>query len=400
MTERRRCSGSRASPAIRSRPNAASFPPTPAHRLTTRSQLVKRGADKLGWSLLPNTLALPTESVDGRSPCRHTGGCGLGCPFGAKSSTDLTAIARAERTGLLSLRGRSRLVEIETDARGRVAGFVYRRDGVLQRARAKRYILALGAVETPRMLLSSRTPAHPRGIGNDNDQVGRYFMETVVAILPVQAPFPVQSCMGPPLDARIWDFSRPETGGDARTGYILGPGGGLESNGPVAFAESIGGFGIEHKERMRAGYGSRFNLTGIAEQEPLRDNRLILGDEHDDEDVPRVIVESDYSPLDKAALRGIISGCRALADAAGLRVLDQLFSSYTHPHAVHVGGGCRMGNERGTSVTDAYGGVHGVDNLFITDASVLVTQGAGDSPSLTIQALALRTARHMTGNTG
>lgn len=79
--------------------------PTPAHQLTTRSQLIKRGADQLGWSLLPNTLALPTESVDGRSPCQHTGGCGLGYPFGAKSSTDLTAIARAERTSRLTLRG-------------------------------------------------------------------------------------------------------------------------------------------------------------------------------------------------------------------------------------------------------------------------------------------------------
>jgi choline dehydrogenase-like flavoprotein len=51
-----------------------------------------------------------------------------------------------------------------------------------------------------------------------------------------------------------------------------------------------------------------------------------------------------------------------------------------------------MGNDPNQSVVDAYGKVHESRNCYITDASVLPTQGAGDSPSLTIQALALRTA--------
>ena len=44
---------------------------------------------------------------------------------------------------------------------------------------------------------------------------------------------------------------------------------------------------------------------------------------------------------------------------------------------------------------DAFGAVHGVPNLTVADASVLVTQGAGDSPSLTIQALALRSSESL-----
>ena len=51
-----------------------------------------------------------------------------------------------------------------------------------------------------------------------------------------------------------------------------------------------------------------------------------------------------------------------------------------------------MGNDPARSVVDSHGRVHGVPNLVIADASVLVTEGAGDSPSLTIQALALRSA--------
>lgn len=76
--------------------------PTPAHPLSTKSQLVEIGAKELGWSLLTNTLALPSRPVDGRMPCQHSGGCVQGCIFGAKSSVDQTAIVRGERTGNLS----------------------------------------------------------------------------------------------------------------------------------------------------------------------------------------------------------------------------------------------------------------------------------------------------------
>jgi len=54
-----------------------------------------------------------------------------------------------------------------------------------------------------------------------------------------------------------------------------------------------------------------------------------------------------------------------------------------------------MGLDANSSVVNEFGKVHDVENLYITDASVLVTQSAGDSPSLTIQALALRTAEHI-----
>ncbi len=393
--EAERVLGVAGDPANRFKPARGPFP-TPAHALTTRSQLVRQGATKLGWSLLPNSLALPSRSLDGRSPCRHSGGCELGCPFGAKSSTDLTAISRAESTGRLTLIDDARLVRVETDAQGRVSGFVYRHGKALERARGRRYVLALGAVETPRMLLSSESPAHPHGIGNADGLVGRYFMETVFVMVQVEAPFPVSSYQGPPLDARIWDFSRPRPGSAVATGYTLGPRGGLLDNGPVGYAKSIRGFGIDHKNRMRAGYGRQFFLTGVTEHETRYDNYVALsGEERDAEGVPKVVVHSDYSRLDKAALREMLSHCRALIDAAGLRATDRRWSSYTHPTATHVAGGCIMGDDPRSAVTDAYGKVHGAGNLYVTDASVLPSQGAGDSPSLTIQALALRAARRI-----
>ena len=70
-------------------------------------------------------------------------------------------------------------------------------------------------------------------------------------------------------------------------------------------------------------------------------------------------------------------------------------TAYDVSEASHLGGTCRMGMDRRSSVVDSHGRSYDVPNLFIADASVLPGQGAGDSPSLTIQALALRTAEHI-----
>jgi choline dehydrogenase-like flavoprotein len=55
----------------------------------------------------------------------------------------------------------------------------------------------------------------------------------------------------------------------------------------------------------------------------------------------------------------------------------------------HQAGTCRMGNDPQTSVTDKYGRVHSMPNLFVADASLHVTNG-GFNPALTIMALGYR----------
>lgn len=71
------------------------------------------------------------------------------------------------------------------------------------------------------------------------------------------------------------------------------------------------------------------------------------------------------------------------------------FTSLDTLGSTHVAGTARMGIGRGKSVVNSYGQSHDVKNLFIADSSVMVTQGCGDSPSLTIMALSLRTAEHI-----
>ncbi len=63
-------------------------------------------------------------------------------------------------------------------------------------ARAPQFVLATGGLEVPRILLTSND-RRPAGIGNENDQVGRSFMEHVnIAVGPVPLTVP-ESVLGP-----------------------------------------------------------------------------------------------------------------------------------------------------------------------------------------------------------
>jgi len=369
--------------------------PTRPHPFSPASRLAAQGAASLGWRLQHNPLALPTRSVDGRSPCRHTGGCTLGCIYGAKSSVDVTAIPRAARTGRLSVVTGAQVIGMETAAGGRRVGrTVYLHGGATHAVRAPLHVLAGGAVETPRLLLLSRSPAHPGGLGNNNDQVGRHFLESVTVMLNVRFDGPLAAYRGPPIDARIWDRAHPASSrASGRGGYSLGVSSSMGGyHGPASYALRTPGFGLEHKRAMRERFGRIVTLFGAAEQEPRRDNRIQLSDEPDSQGVAKVSVRTAHSEKDARAIAAMFRDCEALAAASGAVEMLDRYSTYDRSNASQVAGSCRMGHSPESSVTDAWGRVHGLDNLYVCDASVLPGQGAGDALSLTIQALAWRTA--------
>jgi len=71
------------------------------------------------------------------------------------------------------------------------------------------------------------------------------------------------------------------------------------------------------------------------------------------------------------------------------------FNSYDLSLISHMGGTCRMGKDPKNSVLNAYCQSHDIKNLFVVDSSCFVTQGGGDSPSLTIHAIALRASDYL-----
>ncbi len=63
---------------------------TPPIPLDTLGATMARGFDRLGWHWWPSDSAILTRDYDGRRACINCGPCDLGCPTGAKASTDIT----------------------------------------------------------------------------------------------------------------------------------------------------------------------------------------------------------------------------------------------------------------------------------------------------------------------
>jgi choline dehydrogenase-like flavoprotein len=372
------------------KPKREAFP-TPAHALSPRSRILAESAKSIGMTALPNTLALPSVSLDGRLPCQHSGGCDYGCVFGAKSSVDQAIIPRAERTGNLSLLTETRALKLELNDAGEIESVLCANAGGVQQITARAFVLAGGAIETPRLMLSAFSDSSPNGYANNTDQVGRYFMETVVAFLFVELEADVQVYRGPPIDSRIWDFYKSK---DKQTsGFVLGAAGYLYPGiGPTSKALKGTSIGRAHKQDMRNSFGNDLRLFAVTEQEPMAQNRVTLSEFSDDDQIPKVDVHSQYSKRDMHTIKVMQAQLSKWAIATPTKNIGRFGNTSYRSSATHVGGTCRMGVDPKLSVVDAFGKVHGQTNCYITDASVLPTQGAGDSPSLTIQALALRTA--------
>ena len=108
--------------------------------------------------------------------------------------------------------------------------------------------------------------------------------------------------------------------------------------------------------------------------------------------LPAVRITFDYHPDDVATMKWMMAKQIEILEAAGaLKTWSQPYDVVDNMPSRHLMGTCRMGNDPGTSVVNAYSRTHDVPNLFLVDGSNFVTS-ARQQPTATIQALAYRAA--------
>jgi choline dehydrogenase-like flavoprotein len=113
---------------------------------------------------------------------------------------------------------------------------------------------------------------------------------------------------------------------------------------------------------------------------------------HDEETdkfgLPIPVVSFGWGENDKKLKRAGVARQRQILDAAGAE------ATFTASDTAHLMGACRMGSDPSTSVVDRDCAAWDTPGLYICDGSVFVTSSASN-PSLTIQAIAARTAEHL-----
>jgi choline dehydrogenase-like flavoprotein len=364
--------------------------PLPPHPLSYGARTLGKGAAAIGLGWEANSRAALSKAYRDRPPCNYCGACHMGCMSGDKGSADVTFVAAALSTGRCTLRADSPVVRIEAGPGDRVSAVVVGRpDGHLERIVTPHLVLAAGAIETPRLLLSSDN------LANESGQVGRNFMETVAAVVTALHSEPQHARRGLPNDAICWDFNAP----DAIPGVV----GGCRLYNASAEAALMGlstfacnavpGWGRNHARKMRQTWGHALSISALGESLPNDMAKVDLDATDRDKFGVRLsritswLVESDI-----ARLRFMSAKCREILAACGATQIVECLTTWDIFNSTHVFGTCRMGTDPDSCVVNSDLRSHRWRNLWITDASVFPSSGGGEGPALTIEALALRTA--------
>lgn len=366
--------------------------PTPPLPLGVLGETIGRGFDKLGWYWWVSDNAIISTDYQGRPACRLHGKCMLGCPIGAKASTDVSYWPKAIRKGA-TLRTWSRVREITVDGQGRVRGALYYdRQGTLNEQPARVVVLCGNGVGSPRALLLSKSKLFPDGLANSSGLVGKNFMLHPFRFLEGVFERRMNGYIGP---FGIPAFSEQFYETDLSRGFVRGYSFLLErSFGPLY--QAIGGFarkpvpwGREHHAVMRRRFAHIIRVTVLGEDLPEEGNRVELDPEVEDSSgipAPRVVYRYGENSM-KILEHGGRMGRRALEAAGAVDILD---SGIIQP-AFHLLGTVRMGDDPKKSVVNAWHQAHDVKNLFVVDGSSFTTSSAVN-PTSTIGALALRAA--------
>lgn len=379
------------------RPRSAPYPYA-AHPFAHSTNVLQRGFRKKGLRLVENALAVLPQPKGERLSCNYCNCCLKGCPRTDKGTVDVTYLREAVASGLCDVMPECIATRIETTKGDRIRGVHYRDKQGTHFVEAPILILAGGTVETPRLLLASQDARSPNGLANESGHVGRNFMETLLWTTNALHPDPIGSHRGLPVDSICWDYNAPDAIPGVIGGCRISPSV-AESDliGPVSYARRVvKGWGHAHKQSMRKTFGRVLSLTGICESLPHRDSFVDL--DSSIKDAHSIPVARIHSYVDEMATKRIefMAGlCRDLLAEAGAKDVFEEFGSYDIFSSTHVFGTCRMGKDENDSVVDAACRSHRWKNLYIVDGSVFPSSGGGESPGLTIQALALRAVDKM-----
>lgn len=373
--------------------------PVPPVPLKASGALMKMGASKLGLTVVRGPLAVISENYQGRSACVNCGMCsGFGCHVKARSSSAVTMLPLAEKTGRCEIRARSYVHEITVDSTGKCTGVAYfDPQKRVVRQRAKAVILAANGTESARLLLLSKSQRFPNGLANTNDVVGRYLMLGNTVSANGLFEHPLNDYKGVVTGAAIIDFVPT----DAKRGFHGG--GRMTARGfdtPINYAlrglsPGTARWGAAYKQALRDEANHKMTITSFVTQLPLPTNRVDLDpDVKDAWGLPAMRITSQSHPDDIKSMEFFRQkGLDVLTAAGATKVWAGPVNDARG--SAHNRGSCRMGNDPKTSVVNKYHRAHDVPNLFIVDGSTLVT-GGRNHPTMTIQALAFRAAEHIT----
>ena len=294
----------------------------------------------------------------------------------------------AESQNKPTIMARTEVLRLEATP-DRVTRAIVLKDNEQIAIQAKVFVLAAGAIHTPKLLLQSRDDHWPDGLANRSGLVGRNLMFHAQQGF-ILWPRKKLDGTGPRKCLAFTDFYEVDgqrCGSVQSTGLTLGYG--------EYLVHLYRLFDRSAAKRMkmvrpllripamvttkRLGQGTLF--VCLIEDKPYPENRVVLDDNEADGVRVKYNIKDELRErvtLFRRLLKERLRGCRMFILPHDVEL------NYGHPC-----GTCVMSNDPSTGVIDRNGRAHGIANLFIADASFMPSSAA-TNPSLTIAANALR----------
>jgi choline dehydrogenase-like flavoprotein len=403
--------------------------PMAGHPPNYPCSLFEKASTAMGLHPFPTPVAINNGSYDSRPGCTYCGFCsGYACPIDAKGDTRVTALQQAldNKWNLTIIPDTFVRNVIVTNGRATGVNVVDREGREDSYTASKAVVLAASTVETPRLVLNSIKDGTLPAYLVNSDLVGRYLMvhhwPAGVGVFEDRVDywrgFWSMRCFDD------WYFGPGGTAKDPRFGWgnlqTVGPSGGARSafgtGGLISMAKTVG-WGQTHKTAMHYLFGHMQFLSIIGQDPPAATNTVDLDPTVTDVyGVPVARITYAHHPNDAAVqseAAPLIAALLAEMGATSTQMVMPIGVGTAIPQlgdqdAFHVGplrgvpdtvgglvnhqmGTMRMGPNETLSVVDPSGRFWGVPNMYVTDGSVFPTSG-GYNPTLTIQALAWRTA--------
>jgi choline dehydrogenase-like flavoprotein len=306
---------------------------------------------------------------------------------------------------------------------------------------ARQFILATGGIENPRLLLLANKN-QPKGLGNENDMVGRYFMEhprfTGAIIQPSHSNLPLKLYKAHRVDEtlikgylvlpdsmqqaeRLLDvqvrlspeYQLPYTNvGKSRGASSLRTLWDNLRDGEIGddFSRHLGNV-IEDIDdivasayawaRFRGNYPvEQISMVPRIAQVPNPDSRVTLANDVDSLNLRKAQLDWRLTDLDRQSALRTMQVIGAEMGRAGLGRMKILLSEESDSWPDDLRGGwhhmgtTRMSDDPKSGVVDRNCRVHSVKNLYIAGSSVFPTAGSG-TPTFCLVALAFRLADYL-----
>jgi choline dehydrogenase-like flavoprotein len=329
------------------------------------------------------------ESNPPYSTCVRCANCdGFPCVLHAKSDAEVIGVRPALEHPNVTLRTDARVVKLQTNAAGtEITGVVVEHDGQEETFTGALVVVSCGAANSARLLLESASDAHPNGLANGSDQVGRNFMfhdsQAVLALSREENPTVYQKTLG------LNDFYFGADDFEFPLGNIQMVG---KSQAPMFRGE----------KPLETKLAPQFSLEQIArhaidfwlstEDLPSPDNRVTV-----DGDGKVTLSYTETNSEARKRLYGKVRSILGELDMNPGHLIHRFMYMKTEiPVAgcAHQAGTCRFGADPATSVLDTNCKAHEVDNLYVVDTSFFPSIGAVN-PALTAMANALRVGDHL-----